>query len=79
MKLKVFFYSIFINGYKYKVYTKQHSTLLNFIKFLQYQNGKNLSILEYNGQIINFINEKKVSYFIKNNDQIEVITIVGGG
>ena len=82
-KLNVFFYVIFINGHKYNLYAKKYSNLANLINFLHLFNPETLPIIEYNGRITNKINLKdqsaEPSPYLKDNDKIEIITIVGGG
>lgn len=79
LKLKVFYYDIFLNGQKYKIYSSKYINVLNITNFLNYQSQR--PILEHNGQIYNeFLRYEKVSHvFIKNKDHLEIITIVGGG
>jgi len=61
------------NGQFY--YLKETITLCELITYFNYTDS--LFILEYNKLICNKKKWKKV--FIKNNDRIEVVTIVGGG
>lgn len=63
----------FLNGDKY--YTKQKLTISELISYFNYSNS--LFILEYNNRIC----EKKQWHeiFLKNQDKIEIVTIVGGG
>ncbi|MDC7242781.1 MAG: sulfur carrier protein ThiS [Sphaerochaetaceae bacterium] len=74
MKIKVFTYSIFINGQKYKIYTKTYCTLQNTINYLDYT--KELNIIEINGQIYP---ELRKDLYLKDKDRLELITVVGGG
>lgn len=62
-----------LNGYEY--FTDHEVTLSNLINYFNYNSS--LFVLEYN----NFIYDKKQwnTTFIKNNDTIEIVTIVGGG
>ena len=78
-KLNLFFYSIYVNGQKYRLYVKKYSTLINLINFLQYLSIANLNIIEHNGQITNLLKNTSNNLYIQNNDEIEIITVVGGG
>lgn len=62
-----------LNGKKY--YTKRTINLFILINYFNYDNS--LLVLEYNNLICNKNNWKNI--FIKNNDKIEIVTIVGGG
>lgn len=62
-----------LNGEFYKV--NKDITIFELIQYFDY-NGA-LIVLEYNNVICNKKNWKKV--FIKHNDMIEIVTIVGGG
>ena len=64
-----------LNGQKYFIHHKRIITLLDLIKYLNYENS--LIIIEVNKKILYEKTWNNVN--IKNNDQIEVITIVGGG
>ena len=67
--------TIFINGKKYNLRIKKHITLQQIIKLL-YGKNKNL-VLEYNKKIIT---ENMWKYiYVTSNDNIEILTIVGGG
>ena len=68
-KIKTFF----LNGEEY--ITDQNISLFDLINYLNYNTS--LLVLEYN----KFICPKKnwSSIFLKNNDRIEIVTIVGGG
>ena len=68
-KIKYFF----LNGHKY--FIKNKITVLELLNYFNY--NKSLLVLEYNNLIYN----KKYwnTTFIKNNDRIEIVTIVGGG
>jgi sulfur carrier protein len=68
-KLKYFF----LNGQKY--FTEQELTISQLINYFNYNTS--LLVLEYNNLICNKKNWKNIS--IKNNDKIEIVTIVGGG
>jgi len=63
----------FLNGHKY--ITDDKLTILEIVIYFNY----NLSILvlEYNHLIYNKKNWDKT--YIKNNDILEIVTIVGGG
>lgn len=63
----------FLNGQQY--YTKQNFSILELIKYFNYDTS--LLVLEYNNFIYN--KEKWTNTFIKDKDNIEIITIVGGG
>lgn len=62
-----------LNGQKY--YTNQELSLLELVEYFNYNTS--LLVLEYN----NLICSKKnwTNILIKNNDKIEIVTIVGGG
>ena len=62
-----------LNGQQYC--TKQSINLSDLIHYFNYNDS--LLVLEYNNLICNKKNWKKI--FIKNNDIIEIVTIVGGG
>lgn len=65
--------SFSLNGYEY--FTDSDLTILKLIKYFNYNTS--LFVLEYN----NIICDKKSwdKIVIKNNDKIEIVTIVGGG
>ena len=63
----------YLNGQTYLI--SSSLTLLDLITYFNYNDS--LFILEYNNAICNKKNWDKI--FIKNNDKIEIITIVGGG
>ena len=63
----------FLNGEQY--YTESELTIFNLIKYFDYTTS--LLVLEYNNLICNKKNWNKI--YIKNNDKIEIVTIVGGG
>jgi sulfur carrier protein len=50
-------------------------TIFELINYFNYNTS--LLVLEYNNLICNKKNWNKI--FIKNNDKIEIVTIVGGG
>ena len=62
-----------LNGQQY--FTEYDLTILEVINYFNYSNS--LFVLEYNNLICNKKNWDKV--IIKNNDKIEIVTIVGGG
>ena len=62
-----------VNGQTY--YVEQRISLSDLIHYFNYTSS--LLVLEYNNSICNQKNWKKI--FIKNNDKIEIVTIVGGG
>ncbi len=64
-----------LNGEKYALSNKHKLTLLELIEYFNYNTS--LLVLEYNHLICKKKNWDKI--FIKNNDQIEIVTIVGGG
>ena len=63
----------FLNGEKY--YTESHLTILQMIQYFNYENS--LFVIEYNNLIYNQKNWNQL--YLKNNDKIEIVTIVGGG
>ncbi len=65
--------TFFLNGEEYL--TDQNINLLDIINYFNY--NQSLLVLEYN----KFICPKKnwSTIFLKNNDRIEIVTIVGGG
>jgi thiamine biosynthesis protein ThiS len=63
----------FLNGQKFC--TKNDLTILDITKYFDYKTS--LLVLEYNNLICNKKNWSQI--FIKNNDKIEIVTIVGGG
>ncbi len=65
--------TFFLNGEEYL--TDENINLLDIINYFNY--NQSLLVLEYN----KFICPKKnwSSIFLKNNDRIEIVTIVGGG
>jgi sulfur carrier protein len=63
----------FLNGQQYC--TESKVTLLDLITYFNYQSS--LFVVEYNNSICN---KKKWNQIqIKNNDNIEIVSIVGGG
>ena len=75
MKIKLFFISIYLNGYKYKIFINGPTDIYHLLIFLSYQ--RELIIVEHNGKIYNDLGRNPK--FIKQKDKIEIITIVGGG
>ena len=62
-----------LNGQKYL--TEYNLTLLELIEYFNY--NRSLLVLEYNNLICDKKNWNNI--FIKDNDKIEIVTIVGGG
>ena len=62
-----------LNGYEY--FTEYDLTIFELIKYFNYNTS--LLVLEYNNLICDKKKWNKI--FIKNNDKIEIVTIVGGG
>ena len=62
-----------LNGQSY--YTTQNLTLLEIIKYFNYNDS--LLVLELNQLVYN--KKKWDQTFLKNNDKIEIVSIVGGG
>lgn len=62
-----------LNGQEY--YTKQNINLFDLISYFDYNDY--LLVLEYNNLICN--KKKWKTVFIKDQDKIEIVTIVGGG
>ncbi len=69
VKLKYFFF----NGQKY--FTESNLTLVALLSYFNYNTS--LLVLEYNNVICNKEHWNKI--YLKSNDKIEIITIVGGG
>jgi sulfur carrier protein len=63
----------FLNGQNY--YTEHEFTILELISYFNYNTS--LLVLEYNNLICDKKNWNQI--VLKNNDKIELITIVGGG
>jgi thiamine biosynthesis protein ThiS len=63
----------FLNGHEY--FTNSKLTILELINYFNYNTS--LLVLEYNSLICNKKDWDKI--YIKNNDKIEIVTIVGGG
>ena len=62
-----------LNGQQYSI--KQKITLSELIDYFNYDTS--LLVLEYNNVICNQKNWENI--FIKHQDKIEIVTIVGGG
>lgn len=62
-----------LNGYEY--FTEHELTLFEVIEYFNYNTF--LLVLEYNNLICDKKSWDKI--LIKNNDKIEIVTIVGGG
>ena len=62
-----------LNGEMYL--TKQNINVFDLLKYFNYNDD--LLVLEYNKLICNKISWKNT--FIQDHDQIEIVTIVGGG
>lgn len=67
------FKHFFLNGQKY--YTEHEFTIFELIDYFNYNTS--LLVLEYNNLICDKKNWDKI--VLKNNDRIELVTIVGGG
>ena len=63
----------FLNGQEY--FTYHDITIFDIINY--FNCNTSLLVLEYNNLICNKKNWNKI--FIKDNDKIEIVTIVGGG
>ena len=57
------------------IYVESELTILDLITYFNYNTS--LFVLEYNSVICNQKNWNQIQ--IKNNDKIEIVTIVGGG
>ena len=75
MIVKAFSLSLFFNGELYTLQTYKLFTLKDLILFLNYI--KNIIVIEHNGKITNPKDWQNI--ILKNNDSIEVVTVVGGG
>nr|YP_011005687.1 hypothetical protein V2479_pgp005 [Cutleria multifida]WAM62691.1 hypothetical protein [Cutleria multifida] len=75
MKKEKFYISLYLNGYRYKIVMTEPSHIFHLLDFLNYQ--EKFIIVEHNGKI-NY-NLKYKPPYIKHEDKIEIITIVGGG
>lgn len=65
--------NFFFNGEKYSI--NDEISLLQLVTYFNYNTS--LLVLEYNNSICNKKNWNKI--YIKDNDKIEIVTIVGGG
>lgn len=65
--------NFFLNGQKY--YTEHNLNLNELVNYFDY--NIELLVLEHNNLICAKKNWNNI--YIKNNDQIEIVTIVGGG
>ena len=65
--------NFFLNGEKY--YIKHNMNIFELVNYFNYNTS--LLVLEYNNLICNKKDWNNIS--IKNNDKIEIVTIVGGG
>jgi thiamine biosynthesis protein ThiS len=65
--------NFFLNNEKYR--TEQHINLYDLITYFDY--NESLLVLEYNQVIFDRSHWKTT--FIKDLDEIEIVTIVGGG
>ena len=63
----------YLNGQKYSI--KQSISLFDLVNYFNFNDS--LLVLEYNNLICNKKNWKEI--FIKDQDKIEIVTIVGGG
>lgn len=63
----------FLNGHEY--YTEDEFTIFELINY--FNCNTSLLVLEYNNLICDKKNWGKIK--LKNNDRIELVTIVGGG
>jgi sulfur carrier protein len=64
-----------LNGEDYWIHSSSNVTLLQLLKYLNYNTS--LLVLEYNNYICNPKNWNRI--WIQTGDQIEIVTIVGGG
>jgi sulfur carrier protein len=65
--------NFFLNGQKY--FTNKSINLIDLVNYFKYDDS--LLVLEYNNLICNKKKWKQIQ--IKNQDKIEIVTIVGGG
>jgi len=65
--------SFFLNGEEY--FIKTNASILEILQYFNYHDA--LFVLEHNNSISNRKNWETTQ--IKNQDQIEIVTIVGGG
>lgn len=67
------YFTIFVNGKRFNC--SKFMSIKDLLLYLEYD--LNTVIIEYNNIIINLSNFD--NFFVKKNDTIEIITIVGGG
>nr|YP_009505284.1 hypothetical protein Petal_139 [Endarachne binghamiae]AXC47239.1 hypothetical protein Petal_139 [Endarachne binghamiae] len=77
MKINFFCLSLSVNGLTYKIYLSKPSQIFDLLEFFNHQ--KELVIIEYNGKIYNNLELHNRLSYLKQKDNIEIITIVGGG
>ena len=77
MKINFFLLSLSVNGLRYKIYMNKPSQIFDLLEFFNHQ--KELVIIEYNGRIYNNLELSNKNLYLKQKDNIEIITIVGGG
>lgn len=77
MKINFFRLSLSVNGLTYKIYLSKPSQIFDLLEFFNHQ--KELVIIEYNGKIYNNLELHNRLSYLKQKDNIEIITIVGGG
>lgn len=65
--------NFFLNGESY--YTTQHINLFQLLTYFNYNDS--LLVLEHNNLICDQIKWRQI--FLKDQDKIEIVTIVGGG
>lgn len=76
--MKVFSFKLILNGQPYRVYSKTYFNNFTFLEYLNY--SSDVTIIEYNGQIFpNLFPRPFHKDYIQNKDQLELITVVGGG
>lgn len=66
-------YIFFLNGQEYNC--QNQLTISDLLNYFNY--NLSLLVIEYNSRICQ--KEKWEKTYIKNNDKIEIVTIVGGG
>ena len=72
--MKIFKCFFLLNGQKYKIYSSKFITISEIVNYFNYQNKS--IIIEHNGKIFSNLIENS---YLKTKDQLEIITIVGGG
>nr|YP_009392984.1 thiamin biosynthesis protein S [Caloglossa intermedia]ARW61546.1 thiamin biosynthesis protein S [Caloglossa intermedia] len=65
--------TIYVNGEPFNC--ESHTPLKDFLLYLEFDLSK--TIIEYNGRIVTL--PLYSSIFLRMNDSVEVVTIVGGG